>query len=537
MFTALTPGTIAPAATKSAFSVPPEILHHLLMYLEKGDLENARLVCSLWSELTIEYLFDRIFFSNRSKDIEVFQAWTANSKCAAAVKELVYDVAILNPELSLHDYTVELWDHLACDYLDSTVYELKFEGSDRQIQEICHHMWTGKLLGPGKSFSWPPQRPSEYDEGEEWRNYDVQTCFRETPASCFLEYPVILEGYQNHIRQAQLMMQSMMATQISGNSTLKVGLEKLPKLTLIRLWEEESIHWDRYDWPVSLLPMSKTGPPSVREWHPMHLPPTYRKPSSAEVPLPYFRASKSDPDLYFAQHDHLFRALSEVSHNFSKLEFGVVQWHVFARYVFPGLIGNQVPLPKHIHAGFAGLRSLKVGQLGRRAQLFGNEDCNNGLTACLAACRGLEELEMIEFCFPKFPDHFRGQPSLLNLRRLKIVDSIIGSGNLASFLSQRELQRLELCRVELQEPPTEPFFQRLNRAISRVSQVCVVSTYRSPEVTHRYLVTLDILSFATLPKVKSHKDGKPKSIDIGDWSSQVMNRQPWHSDLTRVSPS
>lgn len=73
--------------------LPPEIISLVAGYLDKADLKILRLVSKAWYGAVTPQLFDRVFVSPRTVDLDVFEKITSNPFLAASVKGLIYDVS------------------------------------------------------------------------------------------------------------------------------------------------------------------------------------------------------------------------------------------------------------------------------------------------------------------------------------------------------------------------------------------------------------------------------------------------------------
>ena len=98
------------AGTHSANCLPNEVLSLVLSHLFKSDLKKVRLVCRLWSEMAIPTLYERVYVSPHSKDLEVFNSIASNKHLSEVVKEVVYDASYFNPNLSKSVYLERLVD-------------------------------------------------------------------------------------------------------------------------------------------------------------------------------------------------------------------------------------------------------------------------------------------------------------------------------------------------------------------------------------------------------------------------------------------
>ena len=74
-------------------TLPNELLLMIFRQCGKYSLKQIRLVSQQWALLACSFLFDRIFISSRSEDMEVFDGLAHHSVIRHSIKELVYDVA------------------------------------------------------------------------------------------------------------------------------------------------------------------------------------------------------------------------------------------------------------------------------------------------------------------------------------------------------------------------------------------------------------------------------------------------------------
>ncbi|KAI4284453.1 MAG: hypothetical protein L6R38_001412 [Xanthoria sp. 2 TBL-2021] len=74
--------------------LPNEVTLHILSFMPKMDIKQARLVCRLWAALGGQSLFDTIYVSPRETDMVVFESITQHTTLRNAPRHLVYDSTI-----------------------------------------------------------------------------------------------------------------------------------------------------------------------------------------------------------------------------------------------------------------------------------------------------------------------------------------------------------------------------------------------------------------------------------------------------------
>ena len=88
--------------------LPSELILHVVGYLEKSDLKNARFISKGWSACCVPRLFQKIYISLSEEDINVFKAVTENPYLRSYVRTLVYDTSEFSTNWTLKDYSREL---------------------------------------------------------------------------------------------------------------------------------------------------------------------------------------------------------------------------------------------------------------------------------------------------------------------------------------------------------------------------------------------------------------------------------------------
>ena len=92
--------------------LPTEVKTAVLELLEKADLKQARLVSSSWYPLATRLLFDRVYISPKSLDIEVFMECVRHPIIKESIKEIIYDTTIFELGLTTQQYCVNLVSEL-----------------------------------------------------------------------------------------------------------------------------------------------------------------------------------------------------------------------------------------------------------------------------------------------------------------------------------------------------------------------------------------------------------------------------------------
>ena len=84
------------AVSTAVSRLPYEPLGEIFAYCTKNEPKVARLVCRLWSNVTIPLLCDRIYILSRPQGLVVFREWINHDLCRTAVKQLILDYSRLN---------------------------------------------------------------------------------------------------------------------------------------------------------------------------------------------------------------------------------------------------------------------------------------------------------------------------------------------------------------------------------------------------------------------------------------------------------
>ena len=178
----------------------------------------------------------RIYVSNRSLDLDVFEQWTSNLRYSAVTKELVWYVSVLDPALDLLTYSEGLWKSIQYRYAE---LDIDFRGSDRSIQEIFHHVRWQRLLKPDEDVDAWFEGQEEFVYNPD-QDRDIRHELGHTPAKCFLQYALVVEGYNEYIKQATLEQEAQRSGKLL--KTLSRRLENLPNVNCIKL-REQNFHF------------------------------------------------------------------------------------------------------------------------------------------------------------------------------------------------------------------------------------------------------------------------------------------------------
>ncbi|MCJ1239271.1 hypothetical protein MMC14_007265 [Varicellaria rhodocarpa] len=95
-------------------SFPTEILFEIFAHCIKEDLKALRLVCRLWADVAIPYLYDCIYISSRPQDLGVFSNWIENDLYRKAVKALILDSAKTTTQISLAAFVDAAFTSIVC---------------------------------------------------------------------------------------------------------------------------------------------------------------------------------------------------------------------------------------------------------------------------------------------------------------------------------------------------------------------------------------------------------------------------------------
>ena len=221
--------------------LPPELKVDVLARVDKRDLKSVRLVSKEWNALATGPLFDRVYFSCREKDLEVWENVTRHPVIGGVVKEVIYDGSLFKDDLTISDYFWELYHYLP--YITLDFRSEPFNSADHEINAFV----------------------------EDYKNKAIRGIFNRHKGDAF-----ILEGYRNHQKYAEFerrgLKNGMFLSKICG------GLRCLDNLRSVILsdnvWQYD---FQKHKWYGSVKSNTLHGPgsgsPLVRSWNPLHLRP------------------------------------------------------------------------------------------------------------------------------------------------------------------------------------------------------------------------------------------------------------------------
>ena len=252
--------------------LPLELLLMTFKKLDKKDLKAVRLVSPLWRDLVTELLFDQIYISHRQKDIDVFNDWTANERCSAFVKRLIYDASFLDPRMKLSDYAEHLWEQLEqIDPLRPEVRDYKY--CDPKIQELFYYFWGQKKLNKREQKATLAEL---FESGRFRRDHGHWLHLRKSNRARIRGFDIVKEGFAEYQKQAGMEREhSNRCPQLAIH--INRGLDRLPRLRSVTFWEHSHAKWflrEQFD-PLNPKPFYLNGPPFTRSWNPLYVLPRY----------------------------------------------------------------------------------------------------------------------------------------------------------------------------------------------------------------------------------------------------------------------
>lgn len=223
--------------------MPNEILLYIFGYLEKFDLKQVRLVGQRWAYLPIERLYDRIFISHHSKDLEVLTKITNSPRLSGCVTELVVGSAYFEEIIDSAEYL----DYLEEQFLELVWEEPMSEFEDQQFKDLL-----GYFDGSDPAANYPERRTE------------------------ISRYPVVQTGLSWY-RKAQREQQENISTR-EFDTRLTLGFRALSKLRTVNFQHEWNIELDEipsylenlqtFPYVSPLKPWQRQGSPLARSWHP-----------------------------------------------------------------------------------------------------------------------------------------------------------------------------------------------------------------------------------------------------------------------------
>ena len=462
--------------------LPVEVKLLIFGHLGKIDLKNIRLVSSYCCGVATELLFDRIFISGREKDVTVFSEWSASKRCSPAVKELVFDMSLMDPSLSKSLYMAELWYYIH-DCLARLPREVDFQGSDRAVQQIIHHIRTGHVLGPDEHVS------DSFGEASLFRRIfarplDLAHEFGNTPTSALCDNPIVVEGYERYICEAKF--EEDMRT--SGELLVRLvrGLENLPRISCVRV-EERGLnivdaHNENFD-AVSLSPFFTQDSPFRRSWHPLYL-----------LPFDRFNGERdnggalSDLSVPYIAHFHtLIRALSLSKKSISQMQLGSVDVNTFPVHDLDWLFCGSQTLNDHSHFVMSNLESLTLHS--SPPEYLPEKEMKNyyaKLRQHLLTLPNLTRLDLdneaLSSACLDFTQAFPRGLVLPKLRHLRIFHLWLASEDFVNFMSSHDLDSIVLEYVILKDTDPIDGFHSIYQALQHVPKVRIQEIQRELQI-------------------------------------------------------
>ena len=359
------------AGTHSANCLPNEILSIILSYLFKSDLKRIRLVCKLWSEMAIPTLYDRVYVSPHSRDLEVFNSIASEKHLSKFVKELVYDASSFDMDLSKSVYLSRLLsqtEELIAELAEETV----FNSPDRHVNSFLKF-----AQGPYQDLLQP-----------------------------IFTYRFVDQGYSRYCELAEEQEELFDSGQFLVE--LCQGLRSLPKLHRVTIHDE----WQRDDQyqqralldPVALRPLRPFYTPLARGWNPLFLEPSPWSPNGLRIP------QKDDSHM---QCQAMIRALSLSKSCICHLRICPSSRRGISSHFFNTCLGAS--MSNHSIKVFSGLKrlDLTITSTGESAiGDFGGVTLPD-LTKLLASIHRLVNLTLMFIVFPFFHT-----PEMFDLRDL-----------------------------------------------------------------------------------------------------------------------
>lgn len=225
--------------------VPNEILLLIFLRLHKEDLKSVRLVCKLWSFLPLRFLFDRIYISPHSVNVQVFNSIAGHPLISRCITELVYDICDFKADLSRFGYFDALCHQLynRCSHLPQPEHE--FDTPDDQLDELLHYARDKHGQAPS-SDDWTRKHLSHYR--------------------------VVDRGHRAYLENARQQQEYHNGGELLVH--LCLGLKEFPALDAVVLggtWGDSLT--DRRFNPAKLSPIHSCGSPLARTWNPLFLEP------------------------------------------------------------------------------------------------------------------------------------------------------------------------------------------------------------------------------------------------------------------------
>ena len=234
--------------------LPNEIYQSIFSFLEKKDLKSVRSCSKFFSIIVIELLFDRIYVSPHSKNLEVFTQMTDHASISKKIKHLIYGSARFEPNMSYELYRdMMLWR--TATSLDRADYKAFFDKNHRYPQDFIEIV-------------------------QRYRDSCRLTYYRDhADALEGLAKPSILtEGFEDHLRMIDEQQENILSGKLMRR--LCSGLPKLPLLKTVSYENDWDLRLPRKFSRVKISDPNNpeqycpSGSPLARSYNPWYLQPT-----------------------------------------------------------------------------------------------------------------------------------------------------------------------------------------------------------------------------------------------------------------------
>ena len=234
-------------------SFPTEVLFEIFAHCIKEDLKALRLVCRLWADVAIPFLYDCIYVSSRPQDLAVFSNWTGNDLYRKAVKALILDSAKTNTEISLAAFVDAAFTSIVC--------------VERPRGSIYMDIIVSKIGALRKLIE------EEERQEEEGQRFEVETSqaalayarlIGADSTDGLVEYKGLVEAFQA-FKRLPVQQRDLESTR-EFERLLMVGLRGLKNLeavTCLNKYCSLTHYWRESDHATEYCPR---GPPFLRSW-------------------------------------------------------------------------------------------------------------------------------------------------------------------------------------------------------------------------------------------------------------------------------
>ena len=230
--------------------LPVETLLSIFQLLEKEDLKAVRLTCGEWKFLPSKFLFDCVFVSPHTKDLEVFTNVSHHPVFSRTVKKLTYLLNGFDPILTTKDYVNGLITQMLLRVQRTIGIE-----DPRFVDQELDKLWQDAMSLRRRSTQ------QQTDEIDLTSNRIVQEG---------------LAAYREHAAEEEWNLST-------GEMAMRlcVGMARLPNLCAIDFMEHIPSGDPAYKNFDVTTPLShyQTGSPWIRSWNPLYLSPEFKTPA------------------------------------------------------------------------------------------------------------------------------------------------------------------------------------------------------------------------------------------------------------------